>query len=363
MRVLTLNAGSSSLRHALLDVGARDERRRGGGLEEVSSGDHGEVAARLLADLARAGAGPDAVGHRLVHGGPRHAAPALVDDALVTELDDLRRLAPLHLPPALDVLARARAALPDVPHVACFDTAFHRRMPEVAQRLPLPGWAWDAGVRRYGFHGLSYEGVLATLGDAARGRAVLCHLGNGASLAAVYDGQPVDTTMGLTPAGGIMMGTRTGDLDPGVVVHLAREGGRDPDALERLLTRESGLLGVSGRSGDVRELLAAAGGDPHAALALEMFCHLARRGVGAMAASLGGLDVLVFTGGIGEHAAPVRAGVCRGLQHLGVRLDPDRNAAGSAVISAQEAPVTVHVVPADEERVIARHTATVVLTG
>jgi len=355
--VLTLNAGSSSLRHALFDVaGGRVARLAGGTAEEVGDG-HGEEAGRLLARLGREGVRPDAVGHRVVHGGPRHAAPATVDDALLAELDDLRRLAPLHMPPALDVLRRARAALPAVPHVACFDTAFHRAMPEIAQRLPLPERFWERGVRRYGFHGLSYEGVLEALGDRLRGRAVLCHLGNGASMAAVHDGRPVDTTMALTPAGGLMMGTRTGDLDPGVLVHAMREEGLDADGLERLVTRESGLRGVSGRTSDVRALEAAADEDPAARRALDMFCHLARRAVGAMAASLGGLDALVFTGGIGAHSPRVRAGVCAGLAHLGVRLDEGANRRGTGAVGAAGSPCAVHVVEADEERVIARHAA------
>ncbi|HWH14900.1 MAG TPA: hypothetical protein VNT51_09130 [Miltoncostaeaceae bacterium] len=357
MRVLTLNAGSSSLRHALFDVDPAGARRlQAGNAEEVGDG-HGEAAARLLARLARDGVHPDAVGHRVVHGGPAHAAPARVDDALVAELGDLTRLAPLHMPPALDVLRRARAALGAVPHVACFDTAFHRGMPEIAQRLPLPERLWQRGVRRYGFHGLSYEGVLDRLPEARRGRAVLCHLGNGASMAAVRDGRPVDTTMALTPAGGLMMGTRTGDLDPGVLIHVMRTEGLDADGLERLVTRESGLRGVSGGTSDVRTLLAAAPADPAARRALDLFAHLARRALGAMAASLGGLDVLVFTGGIGAHAAPVRAAVCDGLEHLGVRLDPGRNAGGGPVIGADGWACAVHVVEADEERVIARHAA------
>jgi acetate kinase len=230
-------------------------------------------------------------------------------------------------------------------------------MPELAQRLPLPEWVWDEGIRRYGFHGLSYEYVLATLGPAARGRVVIAHLGNGASLAAVRDGRPVDTTMGLTPTGGLVMGTRTGDLDPGVLLYLLREKRYDADALARLVDREAGLLGISGTTSDVRALLAARDGDPRAALALSLFSYQARKHIGAMAAVLGGLDTLVFTGGIGEHAAPVRAEICAGLEHLGVRLDPERSERSVDPISAHGSACIVRVIATNEDLMIARHVA------
>jgi acetate kinase len=380
MRVLSVNVGSSSLKVALWQVGS-DERLVARG--EVKGLGRGEARLRLrdgdgrtlrdegcgaLEDAAAATlrvlevlAGdalpfPDAVGHRLVHGGPDLSAPARVDDALLRTLVALEPYAPLHLPAEIAVVRAVAERHRELPQVVCFDTAFHRRMPAVAQRLPLPRALHDEGVRRYGFHGLSYEYVVSVLGDAARGRTVIAHLGNGASLAAVRDGAPIDTTMGLTPTGGLMMGTRSGDLDPGVLLHLARVERLDAPALERLVDQCSGLLGVSGgSSGDVAALLERRTGDVAAAEAIELFCWIARKHVGAMAASLGGLDTLVFTGGIGEHATPVRAEICAGLGHLGVVLDPAANAAAAPLISAADARCTVRIVATDEERMIARH--------
>jgi len=229
----------------------------------------------------------------------------------------------------------------------------------VARRLPLPRDLHEAGVRRYGFHGLSYESVVAELGAERLGRAVLAHLGNGASMCAVRDGRSIDTTMGLTPAGGFMMGTRTGDLDPGVLIHLLDAHGYDSARLEQLIDHRSGLLAVSERTSDMRELLAARSTDPRAALAVEMFCYQAAKSAAALSTSLGGLDSLVFTGGIGEHAPPVREGICARLAHLGVRLDRSLNAASAAIISPDDNPCTVRVVPANEEQSISRHTACV----
>lgn len=356
MIVLTLNAGSATLKHALFDVGPAGPVRREGGAADTLDG-HAGVAAELVAGIAgrvRVGA----VGHRIVHGGPHHAAPAVVDDALRAELEDLTHLAPLHAPPQVAVLDAARRALPGVPHVACFDTAFHRAMPEIAQRLPLAERHWEAGVRRYGFHGLSYTSLLDRLGeDGRRGRVLLCHLGNGCSMAAVRDGVPRDTTMSFTPAAGLVMGTRTGDIDPGVLIHLARTEGLDADGLERLVFRESGLRGVSGGASDMRDLLARRATDRAAARAVEMFVRSARAHAGAMAAAIGGLDLLVFSGGIGERAPEVRAEICAGLAHLGVTLDPARNAGGGPEIGADGAACRVMVVPTDEERVIAGLTA------
>jgi acetate kinase len=359
VRVLTLNAGSATLKHALFDARGGAVDRRDGGVVDLDGG-HAELAARVV----RAVAEPDppvAVGHRIVHGGPRHDGPAIVDDALRAELGALTDLAPLHMPPALAVLDAARERLPGAVHVACFDTAFHRALPEVAQRLPLPDRYWREGVRRYGFHGLSYTSALAVLGPAAaRGRVLVIHLGNGCSMAAVRDGRPVDTTMSFTPAAGLVMGTRTGDIDPGVLVHLIRTEGLGADDLERLVTRESGLRGISGGTSDMRDLLARRGTDPAAARAVDAFVWAARRQAGAMAASLGGLDLVAFTGGIGERSPEVRAEVCAGLGHLGVVLDDDRNRAGTGRISADGAACAVHVVPADEERVLAEAAAAAV---
>jgi acetate kinase len=233
-------------------------------------------------------------------------------------------------------------------------------MPELAQRLPLPRALWDDGVRRYGFHGLSYEYVLWKLGATARGRLIVAHLGNGASLAAVRDGRPVDTTMGLTPLGGLVMGTRPGDLDPGVLLYLVQRKRYDPERLATLLNDESGLLGVSGSTSDMKTLLERRGADPRAAEAVAMFCASARKHIGGLAAALGGLDTLVFTGAIGERAAAVRAEICGDLGFLGIRLDGAKNDANAEIVSASSAPCTVRVIPTDEELMIARHTAAAV---
>jgi len=375
--VLCLNAGSSSLKAALYRFaggGGDADAAAGGPAPELLARDtveradrDGGVGAAVEAALARLGdAGlpaPAAVGHRVVHGGPEHTAPALVTEALLADLEALVPFAPLHQPAALHGIEAVAKRLPGVPQVACFDTAFHRRMPEVAQRLPLPRRLWDEGVRRYGFHGLSYEYVIDHARTGRQGRTVVAHLGNGASLAAVRDGQPLDTTMGFTPSGGLMMGTRPGDLDPGVLVYLARQRGGDPAALERLIDHEAGLRGVSGSSGDMRDLLARRDRDPAAALAVELFCYQLRKHLGAFAAVLGGLDTLVFTGGIGEHAAPVRARACEGLEHLGVRLDAASNREDAPVISQPGSPCAVHVVATDEDLVIARHTRALTLAA
>jgi acetate kinase len=229
-------------------------------------------------------------------------------------------------------------------------------MPEVAQRLPLSHDLWDEGVRRYGFHGLSYEYIVFTLGARAQGRLVIAHLGNGASLAAVLDGRPLDTTMSFTPTGGLMMGTRSGDLDPGVLLHLMREKSFDHDQLDHAVNEQAGLLGVSGISPDMKILLEQKEREPRAAQAVELFCYQLRKHIGAMTAVLGGLDTLVFTGGIGEHAAPVRWDVCRELAYLGIRLDAERNAAHAEIISAPESTCTVRVIPTNEDLMIARQT-------
>jgi len=355
---LALNCGSSSLKYALFDVGPDGERLVArASVDAIGSGvrDHAQAVHAAFDRLSAAGyRAPDAVGHRLVHGGPNRSSPAIVDDALTAELAALVPFAPLHLPAELAAVRAVAERWAGLPQVACFDTSFHRTLSEVAQRYALPESLVDAGVRRYGFHGLSYEFVVASVGARELGRAVLAHLGNGASMAAVRDGVAVDTTMGFTPSGGLVMGTRAGDVDPGLAVFLAR-GGYDAAALDDLFNRRSGLLALSGSTADVRELLARRDRDARAALALEVFAWSARKWVGAMAAAAGGLDSLVFTGGIGEHAPTVRADIANGLEHLGVRIDPERNARGDAVVSPDGAPCRVRVVQTDEERMIARH--------
>jgi acetate kinase len=236
-------------------------------------------------------------------------------------------------------------------------------MPELAKRLPLPGSFWHEGVRRYGFHGLSYEYIVSVLGAEVRGRAILAHLGNGASMAAVKDGRPPDTTMGFSPMGGLMMGTRSGDLDPGVLLYLMDEKGYNARQLEKLLEHHAGLVGVSGISSDMETLLDQRSTDPHAARAVEMFCYHARKAVGSLAAVLGGLDTQVFTGGIGERAAPVRGAICGGLEYLGIRLDPLKNDHHAPVISAAESPCTVRVIPTNEDLMIARHARAVLFSA
>jgi acetate kinase len=264
---------------------------------------------------------------------------------------------PLHLTDALTAIREFEKALPDVPQVVCFDTAFHRRMPMVAQRLPLPRELWAEGVRRYGFHGLSYESIVRQLGDAGtRGRMIVAHLGNGASVAAMRDGSPVDTTMGFSPLGGVMMGTRPGDLDPGVLLYLLREGRYTLRELEDVLTRQSGLLGVSGNSADMQLLLQRRASDSAAAEAVELFVYFARKHIGALAATLGGLDTLVFTGGIGMNAAPVRWEIAEGLAFLGLKLDPACNVAGAPIVSADGSRVVVRVMETNENLMVARHT-------
>ena len=377
--ILCLNSGSSSLKFAYYRFDSSEARLAAGAVEGIGqpngrlsvhkgAGERGaDTAARF--DDARAAItaafealgqlslpAPDCAGHRLVHGGPDHVLPERVDANLIAALRALVPFAPLHLPAAIDGIAALAAHRPDLPQVVCFDTAFHRHMPDVARRLPLPRSLWDVGVRRYGFHGLSYEYVVETIGATALGRAVIAHLGNGASLAAVRDGRAIDTTMGLTPTGGVMMGTRCGDLDPGVLLHLMRVHGYDAAALERLVDSESGLLGVSGLGADMRTLLKARDSDPHAAEAVELFCYSVRKSIGQLAAALGGIDTLVFTGGIGERAAAVRLEICRPLAHLGIHLDADRNRDAAAIISAAGSSCTVRVVATDEDLMIARHT-------
>jgi acetate kinase len=359
--VLSVNTGSSSLKSALFEVDRTSEQELARVSTPVERGDYTSALQAAIASFEERGLpDPGAAGHRVVHGGPRHAAPAVVDNEVLDELRELVPFAPLHMPAAVAGI-EAIAALWDIPQVACFDTAFHHRMPLLAQRLPLPDSLWDEGMRRYGFHGLSYEYVVGALGAEELGRAVIAHLGNGASMAAVQDGRPLETTMGFTPAGGLVMSTRPGDLDPGVAVYLLREKGYDADRLEQLNDRESGLIALSGGTSDMEALVEQRDrGDSRAALAVEMFCYQARKHVGALAAVLSGLDALVFTGGIGEKASVVRAEVCRGLEHLGVELDEQRNDAHAEVISAPGSECVVRVVRTDEDLVIARHTAALV---
>ena len=375
--VLCLNAGSSSLKFALFRCENQNETQLASGtVERLGTAEARAVlhspgepvteacpnatpqqaldAAFTLLD-SRGLPPATLVGHRIVHGGRAHLQATRVDATLLAELKQLIPLAPLHLPAGISGIESALARLPHVPHVACFDTSFHAHLPDYAARFPLPNRLYDEGIRRYGFHGLSYEYVLSTLGNPPPSRVIIAHLGNGASLAAIQDGRSVDTTMGFTPAGGILMGTRAGDLDPGLVLYLLREKGFSSETLETLLNHESGLLGVGG-SADVRTLTERRDRDhdPQATLALSMLGYAVRKVIGSYLAVLGGLDALVFTGGIGEHSAAVREEACCGLSPLGIELDPAQNAANAREIQ-RAGSCSVLVVPTDEDRMIARH--------
>ena len=375
--ILCLNSGSSSLKFALFGMSESAESRLAqGAVEDFGPqarvwlrdsqkrllidrrdnlpGAHECIPAIFAAlegsDLPR----PAAAGHRIVHGGRFYTAPVMIDSQVQARLKELIPLAPLHLPAQIELFQAISTHYPDLPQVACFDTAFHAAMPEMARRLPLPRNLYDQGVRHYGFHGLSYEYILSTLERQLSARVIIAHLGNGASMAAVRNGSPIDTSMGLTPTGGFMMSTRSGDLDPGVLLYLLRAG-YSLEQLDRMLNRESGLLGISGSSSDVKTLLEKRDSDPPADEAIRMFCYGIRKFIGAYAAALGGLDTLVFTGGIGEHAAPVRAEICAGLEFLGIDLDTEQNARHAETISKPGSRCSVLVIPTDEDLMIARH--------
>jgi len=298
------------------------------------------------------------VGHRVVHGGPDFGGPVRIDAGVVAKLEALVPLAPLHQPAALVPMRRLLDRAPEIPQVACFDTSFHRTNPEVAQRYALPAELHEAGVRRYGFHGLSYEYIASALGrldtKAASGKTVVLHLGNGASMCAMESGRSVTSTMGFTAVEGLAMGTRCGSLDPGVILYLMDHRGMDARAIEKLLYQQSGLLGVSGISSDMRALLAS--DDPRAKLAVDLFCYRIRRELGSLAAALGGLDAIVFTAGVGKNSAVIRERVCRDAAWLEVDLDPAANAAGGPRISTPEARTAAFSIPTNEELMIARHT-------
>jgi len=384
--ILCLNSGSSSLKFGLYRIyGGGEEHPLAQGAAELNDGQvtrlwihsaHEKVEKTgseisspstplhaLAVELKRLQLQhPDAVGHRLVHGGPHHAAPERITDALFNELGSLIPFAPLHLPDELAGIEAVSLNFPSLPQVACFDTAFHHSMPEVAQRLALPRALRDEGIRRYGFHGISYEYITRTLDTNSQPRLIIAHLGNGASMAAVKDGKPLDTTMGFTPAGGFMMGTRSGDLDPGVILYLLNEKDLKASELAELVNHRSGLLGISGIS-DMKMLLERRDTAPDAALAVQMFCYQLRKQIGAFTAALGGLDLLVFTGGIGEKAAPVRWETCSGLEHLGIRLNRERNEANADTISADNSECLVRVIPTNEDLMIARHTYELVFSA
>ena len=353
--VLAVNGGSSSIKYALFTLDAEPRH-----VCQGSVGSVGAAAAvdRILDEIdTHLGTGVLAgIVHRVVHGGERFDRAQRVTTETLAGLRALVPLAPNHLPDEIALIETCRRARPDMPQVVCFDTAFHRDLPPVSRTLPVPE---TPGLRRYGFHGLSYAYLLGELERiagpaAARGRVVLAHLGNGASLAAVAGGRCVDTSMGLTPAGGLVMSSRSGDLDPGVVTYLARLRHLSVDEVEHLLTHQSGLQGISGRSADMQELLALEPSDPRARLAVDIFCYQVRKWIGAFAAALGGLDTLVFSGGIGEHAPVVRSRICRELSFLGVELLEEQNAIDAPLISRPAARVHVRVIPTNEALMMAR---------
>ena len=387
--ILSINGGSSSLKFAAfaLDeslrrlfhgrverVGHQSSRLIASGADgtrwedaRVEAPDQAAAARLVIARLGEAGviSGLAAVGHRVVHGGDRFVESAAVSPTMLEELRRISSFDPDHLPGEIALIEAFQAALPDALQVACFDTAFHRDLPRVARIVPIPRRYEALGIRRYGFHGLSYAYLMGELArvagpDAARGRVVLAHLGSGASLAAVHDGRCRDTTMGFTPASGLVRGTRCGDSDAGLPRFLAVAEGMTSERFHDMVNHESGLLGVAETSADMRDLHARGADDPRASEAVDLFCYYVRKGIGALAAVLGGLDILVFSGGIGENDPAVRGAVCAGLEFLGIRLDPARNEAAAPLISADSSATAVRVIQTDEEAMMARDVAHIV---
>jgi acetate kinase len=389
--LLTINGGSSSIRFALFDLGEPPRRLLDGKVDRVGlsgtnltfkdaagqsqnsraidSSDRRSAVGFLLdwLETQQAFASVKAVGHRVVHG-MTHSEPERVTPELLDELHRITPYDPDHLPLEIELIEAFRQRHPALPQVACFDTAFHRTMPRVASLLPIPRRYEAAGVRRYGFHGLSYEFLmeeLARFGDpaATKGRVILAHLGSGASLAAVRDGKSIDTSMGFTPTSGLVMSSRSGDLDPGLVSYLARTEQMSASQFAEMVNQASGLLGVSEISSDLRDLLARESGDVRAAEAVALFCYQAKKWIGSFAAALGGLDTLVFAGGIGENAALIRGRICNSLGFLGIELDQKRNSRDSSVISSDDGRVAVRIIRTDEEIMIARSVVRVLGLG
>lgn len=381
--ILTLNAGSSSVKWALFRAGSPPVRTAAGKIERIGLpdgivtmtdgetghndrrtilvGNHAASVAVLIDQLTQNGKGLSlqAIGHRVVHGGSRYAEPQSLSPEVMEELHRLSPYDPEHLPAEITLIEAFGTQYPGVPQVACFDTGFHRYLPRVARLIAIPRRYEKLGIRRYGFHGLSYAYLMDELErvagrEASRGNVILAHLGNGASLAAVRDGKSIDTTMGFTPASGLPMSTRSGDLDPGLLSYLSRIEGMTTEQFHDMVNARSGLLGLSEISPDMRDLLEQESHDARAAEAVALFCYQGKKWIGAYAAALGGLDTLVFSGGIGERSSVVRARMCEGLDFLGIRLDHARNEAGAAVISDPASRVTVRVIRTDEESQIAQ---------
>ncbi len=380
LHILTINGGSSSIKFALFEAGEPLRRALEGSIDRIGlpgatfavKGSENfsrllpvpnhTVAVNVLMDWLEKRSGHDAltaVGHRVVHGGPKYFEPQRITAEMVEDLHGLSPFDPEHMPEEILLTEAFHHRFPDLPQVACFDTAFHHDLPQVARLLPIPRRYEAQGVRRYGFHGLSYTflmGELARLAgsETAQGRIILAHLGNGASLAAVRDGKSVDTSMSFTPTAGVPMSTRSGDLDPGLVWYLAHTEKMSAKEFNEMVNFQSGLRGMSGTSSDMRDLLDRETQDVRAAEAVALFCYQVKKWIGAFAAALGGLDTLVFTGGIGENAPKVRTRICDGLGFLGIELEEKRNAANEGVISAAAGRVAVRVIHTDEELIIAR---------
>jgi acetate kinase len=379
LNVLALNSGSSSLKFGLYRVGssriqmllsgeaeaigeeksefhARDAHDNELLSERVSIPGQREAVIRIGRLLAESGMpAPAAIGHRIVHGGPKLRQHCLIDDSVLRQLEAASAFAPLHIPSALSVIRFAREHFPGLPEVACFDTTFHASLADVARVLPISRELQSEGIQRYGFHGLSCESIVRQLANEPPDRLIIAHLGNGASVTAVKGGRSIDTSMGLTPTGGVIMGTRSGDLDPGVLVYLMREKKFDAAMLEELVDHRSGLLGISGLGSDMRRLHEAAPSDADARLAIEMFCYSVRKQVAAMIAALDGVDLIVFTGGIGENDGEARAAICDGLSWIGVRLDEARNRSANNPISDPASRCAVLVLASQEDEQIAHH--------
>jgi acetate kinase len=372
LHILTINGGSSSIKFAVFEAGKQilkgaieriglpaSTLRVDGSELVVKIPDYAAAVSVLIQWIEKHAHALSAIGHRVVHGGPKYCKPERITAKMVEELKRLQSFDPEHMPEEILLIEALRQRFPDCPQVACFDTAFHHDLPRVAKMLPIPRRFEALGVRRYGFHGLSYEFLMEELArlakpTAAEGRIILAHLGNGASLAAVHRGKPMDTSMGFTPAAGVPMSTRSGDLDPGLVGYLARSEGFDAKRFNKMVNFESGLLGISETSSDMRDLLERETKDVRAAEAVALFCYQVKKWIGAFAAALGGLDTLVFSGGIGENAPTVRARICAGLQFLGLELDEKQNGSNQGVISSSGSSVAVRVIHTDEEHTIAK---------
>lgn len=358
LHVLALNSGSSSLKYGLYRVEtAGVDTLLSGEVETHSTPIPLEALIRIKTILGESGMPqPAAIGHRIVHGGPALRQHCLIDRSVLAKLELAIAFAPLHTPSTLSVIRFAQENFPGIPQAACFDTTFHAGLPDVARVLPIPKALQAEGIQRYGFHGLSIESIVHQLGSDLPRRVVVAHLGNGASITAVKSGKSIDTSMGLTPAGGVVMGTRSGDLDPCVLTYLMREKNYDAAMVEALVNRKSGLLGISGIDSDMRRLHQEASANADARLAIDMFCYAVRKQIAAMIAVLDGVDLIVFTGGIGEHDATVRAAICGGLSWIGISLDDARNRSTSNPINDSASRCLVLVLPSREDDQIVRHT-------